>query len=172
MGSSEFLDWAASITLILGTFGAAWKWIFAELLRRQMDKRHPALEGTISVETFKHSEGKVIVRVLCTWKNLSSSKIYLNVSKTHISIYDLIDNFDFGAVSLKSSKTLFLYRHEPYEGATYVFYEPGSTSELVATFIVVGGRSYGVRAVVEMDAARMGVEDVNWSRETAFATSV
>ena len=168
MTADVFVDWVTATALILGVVGAAWKWIFAELLRRQIDRRHPALEGSISVEQHPHADGKCLVKVSCFWKNLSTSKLYLDTAKTHITLYDVQDNFDLGAVSLKSAETPYLYRSEPYEGASYLFYEPGSVSEQAATFVVLASRSYGVRAVVEMDANRMKVKNVNWSRETVF----
>ena len=169
--AEDFANWVTGIVLLLGAAGAAWKWIFAEMLRRQADRRHPALEGSIAADVIPHSDDKCIVRISCLWTNLSTSKIFLDIEKTHISLYDLADNFDIGTVSLRDPTTKYLFRSEPYEGSNYVFFEPGSRSELVATFIVPSQRSYGARAVIQMDADQMGVDNVIWFRETAFFAS-
>lgn len=161
-------DWVTIAVLILGTVGAAWKWIFEEIARKYKDTRKPALEGTISIEQFPHTKGKCLIKVSCFWKNLSLVKIYLDPEKTHITLYDLEENFEVGTVKLKSKNTPFLHQYKPYEGANYIYYEKGSTSEQTASFILSPGRSYGVRAIVQMDEKRMKAKDVFWSRETVF----
>ena len=166
--AEDFANWATGIALILGVAGAAWKWFFAELIRRQIDRHHPALEGSINAEVIPHTKDTCLVRVSCVWRNLSTSKIFLDTKNTHISLYDIGSNFGLGAVSLKAETTRYLYRQEPYAGSSYVFFEPGSCSESTATFIVTSGRSYGARAVVQMDEQRMGEKNIIWFRETAF----
>ena len=168
MTAETFYYFATGFGVLLGLLGASWKWIFEEALRRHTDL--PALEGTIECDVFDSGGEDVVVRVVSRWNNPTPRRIYLSCSSSRIYIYELHSQFVLGEIDLGSRDTQWLYSYAPYAHSDFVFYEPHTQSEFVATFKLERNRTYAARAFLVMDETKMGSKDRVWFRDGVFTT--
>jgi hypothetical protein len=189
-------DWVTAVALFLGTIGAAWKWIFAELLRRF--QQTPTIDGTFSARCLRQDGQHVVVELRAMWRNRSTAPVFAETKETDVVIRELD--------SLEGAPISFLKTHEnqehppvteayqvirPLEKYNFYMLEPATESEIIVATRLPIDRIYAAQfrlfAGVEHQLARWRLKRlfkrvtgktgqefgvVSWARLCVFRTEV
>ena len=176
-GVGAWKDAVTVIVIVLGTAGAAWKWVFAEWLRRRSDL--PALDGVIETAIF-HGPGPgeaVFLQVTVSWRSGSPFKTYLSPEDTVVRVIDVTaasvtDRLDLAPQELARQGLSIVAEARPLEKVGFFFLEPGTMSPMRSVFRVPRDRILAVEMTVRIDQSRMPRERHRlwWRRQALVST--
>jgi hypothetical protein len=186
MNSQEIKDVVTVLVLLGGAAGAAWKWLFSEILRRRSEI--PALDGHFLARCIAMEGPTIAVELCATWRNKGTVPVFANCNATLVEVFQITSGDSVpGGDKWWDSDPVRL--HKPFEDRAFFYMEPGTDTEIqtvlllpsdgvfVARFQLVipvpsNGRSKFARALRRFTSKRTAIEDVIWVRTHLFSTRV
>jgi hypothetical protein len=151
-----------SAGIILGGLWAFWRWSLSEYLRHR--REIPSFEGDMTAGSVCMENGCVLVSVSCKWKNMSAVPLSVNTARTRVTVFDVPDSTQPGAVSPRLNNVVERHVRCPWEHWSDVVLEPHTCSELQAHFLVEEVGTYLLACRLEAVSKKNNPVQV-WVRE-------
>jgi hypothetical protein len=171
MRPDEIRDIAATIAIVLGVAGGAWKWFFEEWLRRRRDI--PSLSGEISAKVMPFSDSRALLQIDSEWTNNGNFPAHIDPNTLEVNIYLIKPDTQVGFMKSGRPPGPRVAKILPRKKWIGYFFEPKTKSMVQTVAVVETARSYLVVLSFALDEKRHGsVGDFLWTYERSLVVNI